>query len=87
MDIVRYIPRRVAVWRQIRSLDLPLRQRQVCLEFVENRSLSDIATLLGVSRHTVVDYVNKIYDRFGLIPGRENLQEYLFYSAPGKHYD
>ncbi|MDD2762182.1 MAG: hypothetical protein PHH11_18040 [Methylomonas sp.] len=60
MDIVRYIPRRVAVWRRISSLDLPLRQRQVCLEFVENRSLSDIASLLGIGRTTVVEYVNKL---------------------------
>lgn len=77
MDVVRYIPRRIANWRQIATLDLSLRQRQVCLEFVENRSLSDIATMLGISRNTVIDYVNTIYERCGLEPGRENLQEYL----------
>ncbi|MCQ8181296.1 helix-turn-helix transcriptional regulator [Methylomonas sp. SURF-1] len=77
MDIVRYIPRRIAFWRQISSLDLPLRQRQVCLEFVENRSLTDIAKRLGISRNTVIDHVNKLYDRFGLEPSRENLQEFL----------
>lgn len=77
MDIVRYIPRRIALWRQISSLELPLRQRQVCLEFVENRSLSDIASRLGISRHTVIDHVNKLYERFGLEPSRENLQEFL----------
>jgi hypothetical protein len=77
MDIVRYIPRRIATWLQIRALDLPPRLRQVCLEFAENRSLSDIAALLDISRHTVIDHVNKIYERCGLEPGRENLQEYL----------
>lgn len=77
MDIARYIPRRIATWRQISKLDLPLRQRQVCLEFAENRSLSDIAALLGISRNTVIDHVNRIYSRYGLEPGRENLQEYL----------
>jgi hypothetical protein len=77
MDIVRYIPRRIATWRQIHTLDLPPRLRQVCLEFAENRSLSEIAALLGISRNTVIDHVNKIYERCGLEPGRENLQEYL----------
>jgi biotin operon repressor len=79
MEIVRYIPRRIAIWRQIRMLDLSPRLRQVCLEFAENRSLSDIAALLGISRHTVIDHVNKIYERCGLEPGRENLQEYLLH--------
>ncbi|MDD2761279.1 MAG: helix-turn-helix transcriptional regulator [Methylomonas sp.] len=83
MDIVRYIPRRIAYWRQISSLDLPLRQRQVCLEFVENRSLTDIASRLGISRHTVIDHVNKLYERFGLQPSRENLQEFLGHFSSG----
>ncbi|MDD2761342.1 MAG: helix-turn-helix transcriptional regulator [Methylomonas sp.] len=77
MDVVRYIPRRMAVWRQIRGLGLPLRQRQVCLDFADNCSLSDIASRLGISRNTVIGHLDRLYERFSLEPGRVNLQEFL----------
>lgn len=81
MDVVRFIPRRMAVWRQIRGLGLPLRQRQVCLDFADNRSLSDIASRLGISRNTVIGHLDRLYERFSLEPGRVNLQEFLSRSS------
>lgn len=77
LDITHYLPRRVVVWRRLQELNLPARLQQVCLEFAAGRSMTEIAEQLGISRHTVIDHVNRIYERFGLEPGREALQEYL----------
>ena len=77
LDIAHYLPRRVVTWRRVQAFELPPRLQQVCIEFAEGTSLSEIAALLGISRHTVIDHVNRIYQRFGLEPSREMLQEYL----------
>lgn len=65
LDVVRYIPRRMAVWRQ------------VSLDFADNRSLSEIASRLGISRNTVIGHLDRLYERFSLEPGRVNLREFL----------
>lgn len=75
--ITHLVPRALALWQTVQGLPLSDRQRRVCLSFVLGRSLTEIADELRLSRHTVIDHLNKVYEKLNLEPGRDVLQEHL----------
>lgn len=75
--ISHYIPRTLKAWQGLHRLDLAPRQQQVALLFSEGRTLGEIAEALNLTRNTVADYLEVIYRRLGIKPGREALQEVL----------
>lgn len=77
VKVSHFIPMRLALWQRIAALDLPPRLQQICLEFVSGLSLTEIAEKTGLSRYTVIDHVNRLYERFGLLAGREGLVSFL----------
>ena len=72
-----HVPRTIKLWRSIHALALPPRQQEVCLLFVQGHSLTDIAQRLGISRHTVIDHMRRIYQRLEVEPDRVNLRDRL----------
>ncbi|MCY1165133.1 hypothetical protein D9M73_50330 [compost metagenome] len=77
--IFHYIPRRLKLWQSIHKAWLAPRQQEVALLFGEGQSLTDIATTLNISRHTAAEYVDVIYERLGITPSREALQDMLLH--------
>lgn len=77
VTVSQYVPRRLKLWRAAHALALPIRQREVCLWFADGLSLTDIAARQGVSRHTVVDHVRRLYERLEIDPSRDNLRDRL----------
>jgi hypothetical protein len=77
VTVSHYIPRTLKAWQGLHRLDLAPRQQQVALLFSEGRTVADIAAELNLSRNTVGDYLDVIYERLGIKPGRESLQEVL----------
>ncbi len=72
-----YIPRALKAWTGLHRLDLAPRQQQVALLFSEGLTVSEISERLGISRHTVPEYVQVIYERLNIAPNREALQNAL----------
>lgn len=77
VTVSRFIPRRLALWRAVVALHLPVRQSEVCLWFAEGFSLSEIAERLNLSRHTVVDHMRRLYQRLEIEPDRDKLRDRL----------
>lgn len=75
--VTHYIPRALKAWKGIHKLELAPRQQQVALLYSEGRTVSEISGDLNISRHTVADYVEVIYNRLAISPTREALQEVL----------
>jgi DNA-binding CsgD family transcriptional regulator len=72
-----HIPRALKAWTGLHKLDLPPRQQQVALLLSEGLTLNEISLKLGISRHTVPEYVQVIYERLNIAPNREALQQAL----------
>lgn len=77
VTVSHFVPIRLALWRRLATMGLTARQQQICLEFAGGLTLSQIAEKTGLSRHTVIDHVNRLYELFGLEPGRERLLSFL----------
>ncbi len=75
--VQHYIPRALKAWAGLHRLDLAPRQQQVALLFSEGLTASQISERLGISRHTVPEYVQLIYERLNIAPNREALQTAL----------
>ncbi|MDO9405824.1 MAG: helix-turn-helix transcriptional regulator [Polaromonas sp.] len=77
VTIAHYIPRTLKAWQGLHRLGLAPRQQEVALLFSEGRTLAEISEELYISRNTVADYMDVIYKRLGITPGRESLQGLL----------
>lgn len=77
-----HVPRKLKLWRSIHALGLPARQQEVCLLFAEGHSLTEIAQRLGISRHTAIDHMRRIYERLEIEPDRDCLRERLLAGVP-----
>lgn len=75
--IRQYIPRALKAWTGLHRLDLAPRQQEVALLFSEGLKANEISDQLGISRHTVSEYVQVIYERLDIAPNREALQQIL----------
>ena len=61
--IERHEPLPITLMRNMRTLPMTARQREVCLLLSYGYSHSMIAQRMRVSKHTTTDYVRKIYDK------------------------
>lgn len=59
-------PIALKVNRRCEELGLTLKQTQICVRLAAGDSFDTIAGHLGVSSHTVVDHVRKLYDKVGV---------------------
>ena len=74
--IERHEPLPLKLMRNMGSLPLTARQREVCLLLSYGHSHSMIAQRMHVSRHTTTDYVRKIYDKLD-VNDRDQLMKKL----------
>ncbi len=74
--IERHEPLPLKLMRNMRTLPLTARQREVCLLLSYGHSHSMIAQRMHVSKHTATDYVRKIYDKLG-VNGHNELMKKL----------
>lgn len=79
VTIRREIPLRLRVWESLPRQPLTPRQRELCFWLAGDFSYQDIAVRMGISRHTVIEYMQEIYAKLD-VRGREallaNLIEY-----------
>ncbi len=64
--IQRQVPLALKLMESMRALELSARQKEVCLLLAQGKSHPAIAERLTVSRSTVADHVQKIYDKLGV---------------------
>ena len=76
VTIERHEPLPLKLMRNMGTLPLTARQREVCLLLSYGYSHSMIAPRMYVSKHTVTDYVRKIYDKLD-VNGHEQLMKKL----------
>lgn len=76
VTIERYEPLPLKLMRNMSTLALTARQREVCLLLSYGYSHSMIAQRMHVSKHTATDYVRKIYDKLD-VNGHEQLMKKL----------
>lgn len=74
--IERHEPLPLKLMRNMGTLPLTARQREVCLLLSYGHSHSMIAQRMHVSKHTAIDYVRKIYDKLD-VNGHEQLMKKL----------
>lgn len=74
--VERHEPMPLLLMRNMRSLALTARQREVCLLLSYGYSRSMIAERMHVSKHTATDYVRKIYNKLG-VNGHQQLMKKL----------
>ncbi|WP_421955492.1 helix-turn-helix transcriptional regulator [Polaromonas sp.] len=79
--ITHYIPRILKTWQGLHRLDLAPRQQQVALLYSEERTTTEIASELNISRHTAAEYIDVIYNRLDIPHTRKALQEALLQQA------
>lgn len=75
--VLHFIPRELKAWTGLHRLDLAPRQQEVALLFSGGLTANEISDQLGISRHTVSEYVQVIYERLAIAPNREALQQAL----------
>ena len=66
ITIQRHVPLALKLMANMRALNLSVRQKDVCLLLAKGKSHSAIALQLEVSPTTIVDHVQKIYDKLGV---------------------
>lgn len=81
ITIRREIPLRLRLWERLHDQPLSARQGELCLWLADDLSYSDIAAEMGISRHTIVEYVQTIYRKLG-VSNKEALIERLLHAPP-----
>ena len=77
LTISHFVPRRLRLWQSLRPLGLPPRLQEAALHFADGCTLSELGHRMNIRRNTAVSYVEAVYDRLGVQPSRESLQEFL----------
>lgn len=80
--IAHYLPRRVELWQSIQALDLAPRLQEAALHYADGCSLSDLGQRMGISRNTAISYVEAVYEKLGIAPSKEALQDFLLGDLP-----
>lgn len=74
VSVMHYIPSKLKTWQNLHRFGLAPRQQQVALLYCEGHTQTEISEQLGITRHTVSDYVAVIHERLGVGPGREAIR-------------
>ena len=69
-------PLALSITRQMKYLPLSPRLKDICLLFAQGNTQRQIAKQLGLSNHTVTDYIRTLYDKLG-VRNREDLLKRL----------
>jgi hypothetical protein len=80
--IAHNLPRRLKLWQSIQALGLAPRLQEAALNYADGCSLSDLAQRMGISRNTAISYVDALYEKLGIAPSKDALQDFLLGDLP-----